>query len=216
MRKMLVAFALLMAFVRGSVTYGIDEVRVLVYKGTIQASNSIFDANNPTRLHSDSIKGCWAVAVYDLGVDKGSVADSNAVIYDTREKYYKVIPDAVTIDPCDPCDVVMLNFNPADADGQMKLYAVGEGKLTKFSNRAGVAKDFVPVTLKGTGLFYKFDVFDPNETYSGPVTVTLTLDAARTRAANPDIYTPNQIIKDVVSELTSKGGWVNWPYVPAP
>jgi hypothetical protein len=155
------------------------------------------------------------VRVYDTGANEGRVIDSNAVVYDTREKYYKVIPDAVSIDPCDPCNIVMFNFTPTDGDGYMELYAVGKGKLTKFSNDAAIAKDFVPTTLKGTGVFHKYEFFDPNYTCTGPITVTMTLDSARTRAANPYINTPDDIINAIVIQLTSKGNWREWPYIPA-
>jgi hypothetical protein len=216
MRKLLIAVALLAAFAWSSTSYGVMPTRVLVYNGTIKASHSIFDVNDPAVLFSGSVKGYWAVRVIDSGSDEGYVIDSNAVLYDAKAKEYKVIPDSVSIDPCDPCGVVMFIFNPMDADGQMLFYAVGKGKLTKFSNDAAVAKDFVPTSLKGTGLIDRFDFFDPEETMSGSVMVSLTLDSARTRAANPYLYTVDDVINSVVTQLTSKGGWTNWPYNPAP
>jgi hypothetical protein len=216
MRKLPVAFVLLAVFAWSQVAYALPpSTRVLVYKGTIKASNSIFDVNDTSRLFSGSVKAYLAVRVADSGAYKGEVVDSNAVVYDTKDKYYKVIYNVVTIDPCDPCGVVMFSFNPTDEDGRMSFYAVGKGKLTKFSNDAAVAKDYVPMTLKGTGLLNNYDFHDPNYTCSGPITVTMTLDSARTKAANPNISTVDEIINDVVTGLTSKGGWREWPYNPA-
>jgi hypothetical protein len=213
MRKLSVLVVILAMFALCSTSYAPPpSTRVLVYKGTINASNSIFDVNDTSRLFSGSVKAYWAVRVSDSGAYKGEVVDSNAVVYDTKDKYYKVIPDAVSIDPCDPCGVVMFSFNPTDEDGRMSFYAVGKGKLTKFSNDAAVAKDYVPATLKGTGLLYNYDFHDPNYTCSGPITVTMTLDSARTRAANPYISTVDEIINDAVTDLTKKGGWKEWPY----
>jgi hypothetical protein len=215
MRKLLAAFVLLATFAWAQIAYAPPQTRVLVYKGTISASNSIFDVNDTSKSFSGSIKACWAVRVIAEGTSEGEVVDYNSVIYDTRDKYYKVIYDAVSIDPCDPCGVVMFRFTPADEDGRMQSYAVGKGKLTKFSNDAAVAKDYVPMTLKGTGLLSNYEFFDPNYTCSGSVTITMTLDSARTRAANPYLLTVDEIINSVVTDLTKKGGWREWPYIPA-
>ncbi len=216
MRKASVIFAVLAMFAWSHTSYGRPATRVLAYKGTIKASKSIFDVNDTSRLLSQTIKAYWAVEVVDTGDEEGYVLESAAVIYDTKNKYLKVITDAVSIDPCDPCGVVMFNFYPSDAEGQMEFYAVGAGKLKKFSNDAAVAKDFVPMTLKGTGLLLNYDFFNPAYTYSGPFTVTMTLDSARTRAANPDLMTPDDVISDVITKLTIKGGWTEWLYTPAP
>jgi hypothetical protein len=215
MRKLSVVFAMLLVFVLSATSYAPPPTRVLVYRGTINASNSIFDVNDTSKLFSGSIKAYWAVRVIGEGAYKGELVDSNAVVYDTRDKYYKVIYDAVSIDPCDPCGIVMFNFNPTDAEGQMQFYAVGKGKPTKVSNDAAVAKDYVTMTLKGAGLLYNYDFLDPAYTCSGPITVSMTLDSARTRAANPYISTVDEIINDIVTGLTSKGGWTNYPYNPA-
>jgi hypothetical protein len=215
MRKLPVIIVLLTVFVWSAISYGRPPTRVLVYKGTIKASKSIFDVNDVNNLLTGSIKAYWAIEVIDSGESEGQVIDSNAVVYDARDKYYKVIYDAVDIDPYDPCSVVMFNFNPTDAEGQMEFYAVGKGKLTKFSNDADVAKDFVPMTLKGTGLLYNYDYFEPVYTCSGPITVTMTLDSAKTRAANPYISSPGEIINAIVTNLTKNGGWTEWPYNPA-
>jgi hypothetical protein len=216
MKKTLVLSVILAAFAWSATSYGRPASRILVYKGTIKASKSIFDVNDTANFLTGSIKGYWAVEVIDTGADEGQVLDSNAVVYDTQDKYYKVIYDAVSIDPCDPCNIVLFSFGPTDADGEFWFDAVGKGKLTKFSNDAGVAKDYVPMTLKGTGLFMRYDFFDPQFTCSGPITVTMTLDSARTRAANPYLSTVDEIINDIVTDLTSKGGWTAWPYIPGP
>jgi hypothetical protein len=185
--------------------------RTLVFKGTIKASKSIFDVNDTNRLFSQTIKAYWAVQVSTDSSNRGTVLDSNAVLYDTRMKYYRIIPDCITIDPCDPCGVIMLNFSATDSDGQISFYAVGKGRILKFSNDSAVAPDYTPKTLKGTGTILAFDVFNPSDTVSGPITVTMTLDSAMTRAANPDLYYPDDIINNVVTQLTSKGHWSIWP-----
>jgi hypothetical protein len=207
---------ILAVFVLNSASAIIPPNRTLVYKGTIKASNSIFDVNDPSRLFSQTIKAYWAVQI-NTEFETGSVFDSNAVFYDKRNKYYKVVPNCISIDPCDPCNVVMFRFLAVDHDGLMGFYAVGKGRVLKFSGDITVAPDYTPKTLKGTGTLLAFDVFDPNDTVSGPITVTMTLDSAKTRAANPDGYpdnnlSANQVINDIVSDLTEKGGWTKWPF----
>jgi hypothetical protein len=222
MRKPLAICVLLATLAWAQIAYAPPQTRVLVYKGTINASNSIFDVNDTSKSFSSSIKACWAVRVIAEGTSEGEVVDYNSVIYDTRDKYYKVIydavdafTDAVSIDPCDPCGVVMFRFTPTDEDGRMQSYVVGKGKLTKFSNNAAIAKDYVPMTLKGTGLLSNYEFFDPNYTCSGSVTIKMTLDSARTRAANPYLLTVDEIINSMVTDLTKKGVWREWPYIPA-
>jgi hypothetical protein len=210
MRKLLVLSAMLAAFAISSASFGATN-RTLVFKGTIKASKTLFDVNDTNDLFSRTIKAYWAVQVSTDDLDKGSVLDSSAVLYDTRMKYYRVVPDCISIDPCDPCGVVMLSFNAADDDGQMSFYAVGEGRLLKYSNDGAVARDYTPKILKGTGTLLGFAVFDPTETVSGPITVKMTLDAALTKAANPDLYYPDDIINYIVTQWTSNGGWREWP-----
>jgi hypothetical protein len=214
MRKLMVTLALLTVFAYNSIVYAPPPTRVVVYKGTIKASNSIFDVNDPAKLYSGTVKGYWAMRVINEGTLKGAVVDSNAVLYDTKEKYYKVIPHAIIADPCDPCGVVMFNFMPTDAEGQISFYAVGTGRLAKLSNDTAVAKDYATMAPKGTGLLFNYDFFDPNYTFSGPISVTMTLDSALTRAANPDLFTVDDIINSIVDTITSRGEWTKWDYVP--
>lgn len=215
MKRLLVIAALMAAFAYNAISYGAPpSTRVVIYKGTIKAGGSIFDVNDPTKLLSGSVKGYWAVREVNEGASKGTVIDSNAVLYDSRFKYLKVIPDAVTIDPCDPCKIVIFVFSPSDAEGRMAFYAVGKGKLAKLSN-ASATKDYVTMTLKGTGLMYNYDVFDPEFTSSGPITVTLTMDTALTRLANAEQATVDQMIDQITAVISSRGGpWTKFDYIP--
>jgi hypothetical protein len=215
MRKLLALFVILVAFTWCQTVYGIFQVRTLVYKGTIKASKSIFDVNDTNNLVSGTIQGYWAVTIRVSGSDRGSVYDSNAVVYDAKNKFYKVIPDSMSIDPCDPCRVTLLRFEATDAEGQVWFNVVGKGKLTKYSGNTGAAKDFIPTSLKGMGFMNNYDFFDPNYTFSGPTAVTLTLDSKWTIYANTGPYDYENIINDIVAGLTSKGGWTNWPNNPA-
>jgi hypothetical protein len=210
--KGLQVLSILAVFALGSVSEGITPNRTLVYKGTIKASNSLFDINDTSRLFSQTIKAYWAVQVSTYETSEGRVLDSNAVIYDTRNKYYKVLPDSVSFDPCDPCNVVMLYFSAFDAEGYMAFYAVGKGKVLKYSSDTAVEPNYTPQTLKGTGRMLKFDAFEPDLTVSGPITVTMTLDSARTKAANPYLLSANEAINEIIADLTEKGGWTNWPF----
>ncbi len=218
MKKLLVISALLAAFAWGTISYAgmAYTTRVIVYKGTIKASASIFDVNDPNKLFSDSIKVYWAVQEVNEGPYKGDVVDSNAVLYNSRMKWLKRIPDAVSMDPCDPCNIVMFVFNPIDADGEMLLYAVGRPKLAKLSNDTAAVKDYAAITLKGTGIMNKFDVFSSYYTMSGPVTVTMTMDTAKTRLANTAPYTVDEIINLIIDDvITVRGGqWSRFEYDP--
>jgi hypothetical protein len=216
MRRLLVLSALLAAFAWSSTSYGAPSIRTLVYKGTIKASKTIFDVNDTNNLISKSIQGYWMVTIVDTGTHEGLVYDSNSVVYDARNKYYKLIPECMSADPCDPCHIVLLSFEVTDAEGNASFDVVGKGKLTKYSNDTDATKDFAPTSLKGAGLVDNFDFFDPDETYSGPVTVSLTLDSGWTRYANSGSYFYGNIIHDITAELTRKGGWTNWPHIPAP
>ena len=216
MKKLLVLSAMLAAFAFCATSYGVSTTRVLVYKGTIKTAKTIFDVNDTNNLLSGSIQGYWAVRVIDTGSSKGQVVDSNAVVYNAKDKNYKVIPDSVTINPYDPCRVVLLSFGVNDADGEAGFDVVGKGRLTKFTDDPATAKDFVPTSMKGTGLIANYDFFDPDYTDSGPVTASITLDSTLTRKANSDPNTVDGVINTVVAQLTRKGGWREWPYIPAP
>jgi hypothetical protein len=205
-------------FCFNTICYGMPAyTRVVVYKGTIKARGSIFDVNDPTKLLSGTIKGYWAVREVNEGSYKGEIVDSNAVLYDSREKYYKVIPNSISTDPCDPCNIVMLSFSATDAEGSLSFYAVGKGKKAKFSNVSHATKDYVTMTLKGGGLMNNYDVFNPENTMSGPITVNLTMDTAMTRLANTEPYTVDQIINLIIDNvITARGGpWTQWDYIPA-
>ena len=188
--------------------------RILIYKGTIKASKTIFDVNDTNNLLSGSIQGYWMVDVLDSGDFKGAVLDSTAIVYDAKEKYYKVIPDSIDIDPYDPCKVVMLAFTATDPEGETSFDVVGKGKLTKYSDDPAAEKDFVPTSLKGAGGLHIYDFFDPAFTCSGPVTASLKLDSKWTRHVNANIgdyANVDAVADDIVTELTAKGGWTNWP-----
>ncbi len=213
MKRLLVIAALLGAFAYNTISYGAPPpTRVVIYKGTIKGS--IFDMNDPTKLMSGTVKGYWAIREVNDGATKGDVVDSNAVLYDSRNKFYKVIQDAVTKDPCDPCKIVIFIFSPMDLEGRLSFYAVGKGKLAKLSNTSAT-KDYVTMTLKGTGLMYNYDVFDPEFTASGPITVKLTMDTALTRLANTEEFTVDQMIDLITAVITSRGGpWTKFDYAP--
>jgi hypothetical protein len=183
---------------------------VLFYKGTIKASKSIFDVNDTNDLLSKTLKGCWALEVSDDANTKGQILYSSALIYDTDQKdshlkYYKIITDKVGCSPYDPCRAVMLTFNPSDADGQAMFYLVGEGRLIKYSNNPITPKGFVPLALKGNGVFDHFNMFERNFTVSGPAEISMTLDMATTRKANAERYDAADMIDDAVTQLTAKG-----------
>jgi hypothetical protein len=189
---------------------------VLFYKGTIKASNSIFDVNYTNNLLSKTLKGCWALEVSDDANTKGQILYSSALIYDTDQKdihlkYYKIATDHVGYSPYDPCRVVMLTFNPSDADGQAMFYLVGRGRLIKYSNNPLTPKGFVPLTLKGNGVFDHFNMFDRNFTVLGPAEISMTLDMATTRKANAERYDAADMIDDAVTQLTAKGNWMLIP-----
>ncbi len=214
MRKSLALLVILAAFAWSSTSYAIS-VRCLVYKGTIKASKSIFDVTDTDNLVSLKVRGYWAVIIIDTGPDKGKVVDSNAVIYDSQNKYYKIIPDAMSGDPCDPCHVVLYTFDTNDDIGELRFDVIGKGRLTKYSDEADAVKDFVPTRMKGTGLLTSFHFFD--EAYTGPITASLALDSRWTRYANMDSYAVSNIVNDIVTELTRKGEWTKKPsLIPIP
>jgi len=118
-------------------------------------------------------------------------------------------------DPCNPSHVVLLNFSATDIDGGSVWFGVvGKSKLTKYSNNTGAAKDLIPTSMKGGGFLTNFDFFSPDHAYTGPVTVSLTLDTKWTPYANTGSYDSANIINDIVAELTSKGGWTDYPFYP--
>jgi hypothetical protein len=218
MKKYLVLPALLAMFVWSQSSYGM--ARILVYKGTIKASKSIVDVNDTNKLISETIKCYWVVSTYTTTFPKGSLQDSRCIIYNTKDKYYKVMPNSADLDPYDPCRVVAMSFNPSDPDGEMWFDVVGKGKLIRFPNDPNATRDYVPTTLKGTGFIDHYDFFDPTDTYSGPVTVTLVLD---TKLSVPNVSvltagstTPDDVVNNIVNRLTIAGGWFEWPDLTPP
>jgi hypothetical protein len=211
MRKLPVIFALLTVFACTSVSHGMARV----YKGTITASKTVFDVNDTNNFIPLSVQGYWTILVLEEN-GYAYVVDSNAVIYDKKREWIKMIPHAITIDPCDPCKIEMLSFTATDAEGTFTFDVTGKGKLVKDSNDPNEPKSYIPTTMKGTGLLSNFDLFSPFETYSGPVTVTLTLDTKRTLQANSNNYDDDEILNIILDDLTAKGTWANWPYLPPP
>ncbi len=211
MKKYLMLLAFLAMFVWSQSSYGM--ARILVYKGTIKASRSIVDVNDTNSLISETIQCYWIISTYTTFAPKGTLQDSRCIIYKTKEKYYKVLPNSANIDPYDPCHVVVMNFNPSDADGEMWLDVIGKGKLLKFPKDPNATKDYVPTTFKGTGFVDNYDFFD--HTYSGPVTVTMTLDTKlsvpNVALMTPGSTTPDDVVDNILDKLTSSGSWTEWP-----
>ncbi|GEM_PF-3570965 len=213
MKKIIVLTILLFSNCYAAEVYD-NPIRILVYKGTIK-STSFFDVNDTSRLVSQCIKGYWVIKFVCDGPSSGYILDANAIIFQTKpEKFYKVIPDEITIDPYDPGGVVMIHFNASDADGNMVFYATGKFKPVKYCNEPGIDKDLLPVCLTGTGNLDNFDLFDPAFTYSGPYCVKLVLDSRLTRQANTEIEcSAGEILDELVEELDEKG-FIGWPYYP--
>jgi hypothetical protein len=212
MKKLLVLSVLLAAFAMAETSYGM--ARVLVYKGTIKASKLVFDVNDTNNFVPLSIQGYWVVGVAYFG-SEAFVFDSNAAIYDKKKEWLKIIPDSVTIDPCDPCRIEILSFSTSDAEGMFYFDATGKGKLIKDSNDPNTPKSYVATNMNGTGFISNYDFFTPFQTYSGPILVTLTLDPKLTLEANTNHYNANETLNNILDKLTAKGTWANWPYIPA-
>ncbi|MGA2172044.1 MAG: hypothetical protein ABSG82_03385 [Sedimentisphaerales bacterium] len=189
---------------------------VLIYQGSIKAVKTIFDINDTNNLLSASIQGYWAMDINDSGAHKGRLIDSNAVIYDAQQKYYKVIPNSIYLDPCDPCRCEFLEFDMQNAGGGGGGFdVVGKGKLTKVYNEPNAAlKKYVPNIMNGGGGFYEYDVFDTRYRIDGAATASLTLASKLTQSANSGGAGVDGVINYIVNQLTSTGGWTQWPYVP--
>ncbi|MGA2093411.1 MAG: hypothetical protein ABSH16_08405 [Sedimentisphaerales bacterium] len=213
MKKLTVILVLLAAFAWCQTSYGM--ARVLVYKGTLKASKMVIDVNDTNNYVPLAVQGYWVMTViYDSGI--AAVVDSNSVIYNKKLEWVKVIPDAVIMDPCDPCRIEIMHFTAEDADGSVSFDVTGKGKLTKDSNDPANPKSYVATTMNGTGYISNFDFFTPNKTYSGPFTVTLTLDPKLTFEANSGNHSANETLNGIIDKLTAKGTWANWPYLPPP
>jgi hypothetical protein len=220
MRKLLVLSALLAVFASAQTAYGMG--RVIVYKGTIKASKSVFDVNDTNNFLSTTIQAYWVINVVEGGEYKGSLYTSSTVIYNPKLKWLKVMPDAIRaieLDPYDPCRIVLFTYHQEDPDGSFSFNATGKGKLTKFSDDSATAKDYVTTSFKGTGLVTNFDFFDPTDTYSGTVAVSMTMDSRWTRYFNAGIgsySTVEDIMNEIVANITSSGGWWQWPNLTPP
>jgi hypothetical protein len=166
-------------------------------------------------LISGTIQGYWAVDINDANdantATFGHVDDVNAVIFNTKDKVFKVIIGSVFADPCDPCKVVDMSYVTSDAKGDMFLNVLGKGKPTKIydANRADantLVKKFVPASMNGTGGVNSFDTFDADrlEFFTGVGTISLTLDATLTKHYNSAGFTVDQAINDILSTKLKK------------
>ena len=216
MRRLLAGLVVLAVFALCTLSYGAINSGhyVLVYKSTITAAKTVFDANNPVNLLSGSFPGYFAVDVCDTtDANKGRVFDSDAVIYNQKDKIYKLIPNAVSISPHDPCYVEMLAFT----DSNFGFDVVGKGKATKVyePNRHDpntLVTKYVPTSMKGEGWFDELNLNDSNILLSGTATVSLTLDPKLTASANSDGNNVGDVINAIVTQLTLKdpNSWINW------
>jgi hypothetical protein len=212
MKKTLTVVTILAALAWCQTSYGMG--RVLIYKGTIKAAKTVVDVNDTNNPASTTIKAYFALNIYNTHDSSyGLVLDSSAVIYNPKTKYYKVIPDVFSADPYDPCKVVVMSFSAEDPEGDITFNVTGgKGRLTKYTDDTSYTKDYIVTKFKGAGVVNNYDLFDPDDTYSGSVTVTMTLDSCWTRYSNPGVYSNiDDCMSDIVAELTYKGGWTNWP-----
>ncbi len=221
MRKILLAVVLLLSMC--VISYGAINSGhyVLVYKGTLSASRTIFDVNDINNLQSGAIKGFWAIDINDSGTTgKGEVLDSNAVLYSPRDKEYTVIPNAISINPHDPCFVELLSFSTVDVDGGDFLFeVVGKGKLTKIYNANKLdpntlVKKFAPLNMKGGGSSFAFNFLDPELAFSGTFAITMTLDPRLTRNANSDGNNVNGVTNSFIAQLNKKGNFTKFDQSP--
>jgi hypothetical protein len=211
MKKLLALSVVLAVFAMAETSYGMG--RILVYKGTIKASKMVFDVNDTNNFVPLSIQGYWVVGVAYTD-SYAAVYDSNVVIYDKKKEWLKIIPNSVTIDPCDPCRIEILSFSASDADGYVSFNVAGKGKLIKDSNSPTTPKSYIAASMTGTGFISNYDFFAPDQTYSGPILVTLTLDPKLTLQANSNNYSVDETLNNIVNTLP-RGTWHNWPYIPA-
>ena len=207
-------FFLAATFILCSLSYGAPNSGhyVLVYKGSIRSAKTIYDINDTNDLLSRLIRGYWAVDINDSGVDNGAVLDSSAVVYNARNKDYKVVRDGIIIDPHDPCRVELFNFNLADADGEAWFDVVGKGRLKKvYDDPDKTLRKYVPIRMKGGGFIDNYNYFDPVYTDTGVVTASIRLNSKLTRNANSNGDNVDHVINDVVTQLIRRGGWTEWP-----
>jgi hypothetical protein len=215
MKKLLALSVVLAVFVLSQTSYGGGSAFVVVYKGTIKASKTVVDINDTNSLSSCVVHGYWAIAI---NTSTGDVYDSNAVIYDAKQKYYKKTQDAsLFTPPVDPCNVRILAFGLGSDDGILEIVAVGKCKLTRIyddPNRA--LRQYVPSGFNGGGFLGSYAIFD--HAYSGGLTISMVLDPKLTIQANSvPYYNVHEMIDEViVPRLTVKdpNGWTSWPGSP--
>ena len=221
MRKLLASLTVLAVLSVCALSYGAINTGhyVLVYKGTLTASRTIFDINDTNNLIAGTIKGFWAV---DINEPNHEVIDSNAVLYIQKDKIYNVIPDGIAIDPHDPCFVELLTFGALDIDdGDLSIETVGKGKSIKIydTNRLDpdtLVKKFAPMNMKGGGSSLAFSFVFADEAFSGTFAVAMTLDPALTKKANSDGNTVDGVTNSFISKLNKKGDFTSFNQSPEP
>ncbi|MGA2070625.1 MAG: hypothetical protein ABSG97_04685 [Sedimentisphaerales bacterium] len=226
MRKLLAGLAVLAVVLSVcALSYGAKNTGhyVLVYKGTISAAKTIFDVNDTNNLLAGSIQGFWAVDINGSGTTgKGAVLDSNSVLYTLKDKEYTVIPNAIEINPHDPCRVELLTFSAEDADGGgFDFDVVGKGQSINIydANKHDpntLVKKFAPMSMKGGGFSTAFSFFDADEALSGTYAVTMTLDPTLTKHANHDGNNVDGVTNSFISKLNKKGDFTKFHQSPAP
>jgi hypothetical protein len=214
MRRLLAGLVVLAVFALCTLSYGAINSGhyVLVYKSTLTAAKTVFDANNPVNLLSVSFPGYLAVDICDTAdANKGRVFDSYGVIYNQKDKVYKLIPNAVNISPHDPCNVEMLTFTVSN----FGVDVVGKGKATKVyepdkKNPNTLVKKYVPTSMKGQGWFDEFNLSDSNMLFLGTAAASLTLDAKLTASANSDGNNVDEVTNTITQLiLKDPNSWYN-------
>ncbi|MGD0572347.1 MAG: hypothetical protein ABSB11_04945 [Sedimentisphaerales bacterium] len=216
MKRLLAGLVVLAMFALRTLSYGAINSGhyVLVYTSTITAAQTVFDANNPVNLLSDSFLGYLAVDVCDTtDANNGLVFDSEAVIYNQKDKIYKLIPNAISVSPHDPRYIEMFSFTDFD----FGFDVVGKGKATnvyepnKHDPNTLVTK-YVPTSMKGEGWFDELTLNVSNIFLSGTATVSLTLDSKLTASANSNGNNVDEVTNAIVTQLTLKdpNSWINW------
>lgn len=205
-----VSAALLAFLVFGSASYAFFTYpKVLVYKGTIKASKSLIDVNDTNNLVTNTTKILYVTQISESN-DHFIILDHNAVIYDTRAKYYKLLSSGSGQLIDNSHGAVMCLLSSSSSNGNMIAFFSGKGKLTKYSNDPNAPKAYIPPAFNGSGWMIDYDIFDPNYKYEGTVSVSLKLDAAATRKASADANTPLEVVNDQISKFESQGGWTRW------
>lgn len=189
---------------------GVEYPRILVYKGTISSAKAIVDINDTKNLVTNATKILYVIHTYDPDANHSVISDSNAVIYDTRHRYYKLLPGGSAAIIGDPCGAMLCILNSSDAAGSMVVFFTGKGKLIKYSSDPLAPKAYVSPAFNGSGWLMSYDIFDPAYEYSGPVSMSLKLDLGATRKASADGNTPLQVVTEQINKFESQGGWTRW------